>query len=221
MASQLEDRSAMAPKPKRLVRAVAATVAIAFLFGVAVYLYCSPNPARAEAEQYRVFSDYISEGLTGISHDLGTRKGLTVILRRTTVTDMLVNKGWLNEYRELIGTVQYARHTLALTSEWPILNLLVANLRSKQLHEHFTIPVRYVLATEAETALYGTSAFEERFRGNYGYLTFTRVGFNRELTEAVFYTEHVCGLCGEGKYVYMRKLDGKWVVQVVAGTWVS
>jgi hypothetical protein len=25
------------------------------------------------------------------------------------------------------------------------------------------------------------------------------------MTEAVLYTEHFCGMCGEGKYVYMQK----------------
>ena len=60
-----------------------------------------------------------------------------------------------------------------------------------------------------------------RFPGNYGALTFARVAFNRSLTEAFFYTEHLCGLCGEGKFVYMLKTGGKWVVANTASTWVS
>ena len=221
MVSESVDTPAVSRRSKRLVRILAAITAVAFLFGIAAFLYNRPDPVRAEAEQYRVFSDYLSTGLAGFSHDLGTRNGITVILGRTTVTAMLVNKNWFNEYSALIGTLSLARDTLPLMSEWPMVNLLVTNLRSEQLREQFTLPGRYVFATQAETALYGTRAFEERFPGNYGYLTFTRVGFDRKLTEAVFYTEHVCGLCGEGKYVYMRKLHGKWVIQAVAGTWIS
>jgi hypothetical protein len=56
---------------------------------------------------------------------------------------------------------------------------------------------------------------------SYGALTFSRVAFNRELTEAFFYTEHLCGLCGEGKFVYMRKTAGKWAVADTAGRWIS
>ena len=206
---------------RQLVLMVAATAALALAFAIAVYLYGRPNPARVDAEQYQVLSDYISPGLTGDSHDLGSRSGLVVILGRTTVTDMLVSKNRLDGYRVLLATVSHARHKLPVISQWAILNLLVANLRPQELREDFTIPAKYVLATEADTALYGTPAFEQKFPRNYGYLTFTRVGFNRELTEAVFYTEHVCGLCGEGKYVYMRKLNGKWVVQAEAWAWVS
>jgi len=75
--------------------------------------------------------------------------------------------------------------------------------------------------SDAESKLYPTEAFEKRFPRNYGYHTFSRVGFNRELTEAVFYTEHMCALCGEGKYVFMRKLNGKWTVLSTASRWVS
>ena len=187
-----------------------------------VYLYARPNPALADSEQYNVLSDYIASGLTGYSHDLGSRDGLVVILGRTTVTDMLLRKNLLNEYVALIGSLPHARRNLHLSSQWPILNLLVANFRSEQLKEHFAIPAEYVLATEDEVRKYGQDpSLKQRFAHSYGYLTFTRVGFNRQLTDAVFYTEHVCGLCGEGKYVHMRKLNGKWFVQAESGTWIS
>jgi len=75
--------------------------------------------------------------------------------------------------------------------------------------------------TNSELVLYPNESFEKQFPGNYGYHTFTRVGFNRQLTEAIFDTEHMCGLCGEGKYVYMRKLDGKWVMMGEDVRWVS
>jgi hypothetical protein len=211
----------MARKLKRVMRLVGAAAAVALAFGIALYLYGRPDRARAESEQYKVLSDYISAGLTDKSHDLGSDHGLVVILGRTTVTNMLVKRNRLNEYRALIARLPHARRVLPLNSQWPIINLLIANIWPDRLMERFALPVRYVLATEAETALYGTSAFEQRFPGNYGYLTFTRVGFNRNLTEAVFYTEHVCGLCGGGQYVCMRKLNGRWVVQGTAGTWIS
>jgi|SRR5882672_1995906 len=207
----------MSQKLKRLVRPLAAAVAMTLILGIAAYLYGRPDPARADDEQYKILSDYISTGLTGDSHDLGSRDGLVVILGHTTVTNMLVSKNRLNEYRELIATLPHARRNLALTSQSPILSLLVRNLCSDQLQEHFTIPAQYELATDTEIA----SGFQQRFPRNYGYLTFTRVGFNRDLTEAVFYTEHVCGLCGGGKYVYMRKLKGGWTVQAESGTWIS
>lgn len=200
-----------------LVRLFVAMAGTTLIFGIAAYLYGRPDPKLATAEQYSVLSDYISMGLTGESHDLGSRSGLVVVLKRTTVTNLLVSKNRLSEYRMLVTTLPFARHRLGLTSSWPIFSLLVRNIRSEQLEERMTIPAQYALATDAEIA----NGFPQRFPRNYGYLTFTRAGFNRDLTEAVFYTEHICGLCGEGKYVHMRKIDGKWVIQAESGTWVS
>jgi hypothetical protein len=60
-----------------------------------------------------------------------------------------------------------------------------------------------------------------RFPQNYGYLTFSRVAFNRDLTEAFFYTEHVCGLRGEGRFVFVKKVIGVWIVDRTASTWIS
>jgi hypothetical protein len=212
----------MALQSKRPLQVLGAAAAITLIAVTSIYLYARPNPGRADSEMYNVLSDYIASGLTGYSHDLGSRDGLVVILSRTTVTDMLLRKNWLNEYVVLVGSLAHARRNLHLTSQWPILNLLVANLRPEQLKEHFTIPAQYVVATEDEVRRSGQDpSLKQRFAHSYGYLTFTRVGFNRQLREAVFYTEHVCGMCGEGKYVHMRKLNGKWFVQAESGTWIS
>jgi hypothetical protein len=34
------------------------------------------------------------------------------------------------------------------------------------------------------------------------------VGFNPSRTQAVFYIDHFCGLCGGGRYVLMEKIYG-------------
>ena len=187
-------------------------------------LYGRPNADRARTEQYATYSAYIATGLTGESHDLGSRNGLVVILARTTVSDLFVNKSHTSQYKFLVGTLPHARRNLVLSSGWPILNLLLANAKAEDLQRRFAFSARYELVSESETASYwkgGAGSFQERFPRSYGYLTFSRIGFNRDLTEALFYTEHVCGLCGEGKYVYMRKLNGKWIVRGESSTWIS
>jgi hypothetical protein len=47
------------------------------------------------------------------------------------------------------------------------------------------------------------------------------VGFNRNHTQAVFYIDHFCGLCGGGRYVRMAKIDGAWHIQGEHWTWIS
>lgn len=209
---------------KRLV-GVLAILTLSLLFvGFALYLYGRPNPSLAENENYAVYSAYITQGLTGDSHDLGSRDGLVVIRERTTVSDLIVPKNKLSEWRFLAATLPHALRNLSPRSCWPIVNLVAANLGSEQLQPRFTIPAQYKLANDADMALHDEDdgrPLMQRFPKSYGYLTFTRIGFNRDLTEALFYTEHICGLCGGGQYMYMRKVNGKWIVQEKSGTWIS
>lgn len=196
-----------------LARRAVITLTAIFLSFLALLVELRPNSAREDAEQYLVLSDYLSQGLTGDSHSLGDRAGMAVI-------DGSTRGGWRRSVF-LIATFSHARQNSRLSSLVPLVNLLTSNVRSEKFQKSFVLPARYELMTESESMLYPYEAFEKRFPGNYGYHTFTRIGFNRDLTEAVFYTEHMCGLCGEGKYVYMRKEEGKWVVIGTASTWVS
>jgi hypothetical protein len=196
-----------------LARRAPIALAVLFLLLLALLVALRPNSARADEEQYLVLSDYLSQGLTGESHSLGDRAGIVVIDGST--------RGGLRRELFLIATFSHARQNSRLSSVVPLVNLLTSNVRSEKFQESFVLPARYELMTESESTLYPYEAFEKRFPGNYGYHTFTRIGFHGDLTEAVFYTEHMCGLCGEGKYVYMRKQEGKWVVIGTASTWVS
>jgi len=196
-----------------LARRAAIALAVVFLLLLALLVALRPNSARADEEQYLVLSDYLSQGLTGESHSLGDRAGMVVIDSSTI--------GGLRRGLFLIATFSYARENSRLSSLVPLVNLLTSNVRTEKFQKSFVLPAHYELMTDSESMLYPYEAFEKRFPGNYGYQTFTWIGFNRDLTEAVFYTEHMCGLCGEGKYVYMRKQNGKWIVIGTAITWVS
>jgi hypothetical protein len=206
---------------KRLTRwaliALGAMVAILLL----THLALRPNSDRADSEQYVVYSAYIEPNLTGDSHDLGSRSGLIVIHGNTIVSDQFVNKSRFNQYRFLLGTAGHAKATIPQLRGSVLFEFFIANLRDERLERRFQLSAKYELATEREMNLYPLEQFIRRFPHSYGYLTFSRVAFNRDLTEAFFYTEHVCGLCGEGKYVFMRKVNGNWVVERTASTWIS
>ncbi len=65
-------------------------------------------------------------------------------------------------------------------------------------------------------------AYYKQFPGSQGLLTFSRVGFSADGTQAFFYYSNRCeGLCGTGDYVIMEKHDGHWAVQQEIGMWVS
>jgi len=55
-----------------------------------------------------------------------------------------------------------------------------------------------------------------------GFLSFSRVGFDSTLDEAVVETSFVCGgLCGHGDRYVLRKRQGYWEVVIAEMTWIS
>jgi hypothetical protein len=186
-----------------------------------VHFSLRPNPVAADAEQYTVLSAYIEPGLTGYSHDLGSRNGLVVIAARTTFSQPMLASSKFKQYVSLVSSTGRAKASIHQLSRSLVFEFWATNLWDVSLEPKFQLPARYELATDGEMKLYPYEGFFRRFPDSYGALTFSRVAFNRELTEAFFYTEHLCGLCGEGKFVYMRKTAGKWAVADAAGTWIS
>ena len=209
---------------KRFLR-VARWLLIAFGLGLvalfAAHLALRPNPKLAASEQYHVLSAYIEPNLTGESHDLGDRNGLVLIDGRTTFSEQSPNSNKFKQYVSLVASTGHARTSIRQLRRSLVFEFSATNLRDVTLERRFELRARYEIATEQEMKLYPSEAFFARFPSSYGALTFSRVAFNRDLTEAFFYTEHLCGLCGEGKFVYMRKIGSKWVVADTASTWIS
>jgi hypothetical protein len=65
-------------------------------------------------------------------------------------------------------------------------------------------------------------AYFKQFPGSPGLLTFSRVGFSPDGTQALFYLSANCGgLCGSGYYIVMEKHSGQWVIKKEINVWVS
>jgi hypothetical protein len=65
-------------------------------------------------------------------------------------------------------------------------------------------------------------AFYKRFPGSPGIITFSRVAFSEDGTQALFYLSNHCGeLCGTGMYVVMEKRDGSWAIEKEIEMWIS
>jgi hypothetical protein len=196
----------------RLMRwAVIASAAIVAILLLTLRALC-PDADRVESEQYAVYSAYIEPNLTGESHDLGDRSGLVVIQENT------INR---RGYGSLFSSTRHVKANIPQLRGSVLFELFITNLLDERLERRFHLSAKYELGTQQEINLYPFEQFTRRFPDSYGYLTFSRVAFNRDLTKAFFYTEHICGLCGEGKYVFMRKVNGNWVVERTASTWIS
>ena len=165
---------------------------------------------RGQSEQYAVYSAYIVSRLTGESHSLGGREGAVVILAASKFAD----------HRFLLAGVWRARRLPSVRTS-TLFSFALANAHGEKFNSKFVLPDRYVLASSAEVQEYGTRDFLVRFPSNYGYITLSRIGFSADFKQAVFYTEHICALCGNGEFVLMQEVNGHWIVQEESYTWVS
>ncbi|MGB8473170.1 MAG: hypothetical protein WCE61_03660 [Candidatus Acidiferrum sp.] len=68
----------------------------------------------------------------------------------------------------------------------------------------------------------GPPSFEKLFPGAGGIISFSRVGFNSALDEAVVSTSVVCGgLCGSGWRHFLKKRRGRWQITGASQVWVA
>ena len=98
------------------------------------------------------------------------------------------------------------------------------------LVKQLDVPIKYVLVGPKELELLfpkgefdrAWSRFYEKYPGSSGMVSFSNVGFNRDLTQAVVSTGRGCGgLCGAGYFVLLTKDENVWTVKTKVGTWVS
>ena len=200
---------------KRLYRGLVALFTCGILAVAWLLFVFLPNPHRTSDEQYGVYSAYIEDGLTGDSHSLGDRRGIVII-----AADATMGAG-VNMVQRLRFSV-FAFHNLRKRTNPPrpmlICRFLWINLRRHRFDRHFSISSDYELLDPLALSL---ETFHERFPHSYGYMTFSSVAFSNDGATALFYTEHLCGLCGGGKYVVMQKSRDKWTVVNRYSTWVS
>lgn len=55
-----------------------------------------------------------------------------------------------------------------------------------------------------------------------GFMSLSRIGFNKSRTQALVYAGNICGsLCGEGRVFLLVKNGNSWKIKYAATTWVS
>jgi hypothetical protein len=101
-------------------------------------------------------------------------------------------------------------------------------IESISLEPRFTVKAKQVLISQQELDQFfrdnGSSwrRFYETYPKSTGYISLSRVGFNRSHNQAFLYAQVVCaGDCGNGFYVLLGKDGGTWSVKYTDGLWVS
>jgi hypothetical protein len=203
------------PWKRKLYRGLFALVGTVLFVSAGFCVILAWNPSKASAEQYAVYSAYIEDGLTGESHSLGDRRGTVIIAADSALVD---EPNTFQRWRYMAGSLLNLQSRPFHPRSSQVCRLFLRNLKSHRLDRRFSISADYVLLVAAALS---DPKIQERYPRSYGSLTFSSVAFTPDLTEALFYTEHACGLCGGGGYVLMRKVDGKWKVVYQYSTWVS
>lgn len=190
--------------------AVAVPISVAVLAIFAVFAHWAERTRNA-SEEYAVYSAYLSQGIAEDAHDWSVDAPIEVVVTDTTKVGTL--RWWplyaldfRRKFDRISGVTNYS--------------FLVRNLLRTPVTDRFRLPRRasVAIATESEAE---SPDFYKRHPRAIGYLTLSGVGFNATRTQAMFYIDHFCGLCGGGRYVLMNKVDGQWRVADEHYTWIS
>lgn len=101
------------------------------------------------------------------------------------------------------------------------------NKESSTLEKKFPTQIDYTLLSAQELKQFFEKSldwggFYKKYPDSGGFWSFSRVGFSKDGAQAFVYGAHNCGgLCGEGKYYFLQKEDGKWKVIEEDMLWIS
>lgn len=104
----------------------------------------------------------------------------------------------------------------------PVSQAVYANFRERNaervsLKRSFSLPTEYVFLEFEELKKFvpnpeeGFKNFYAKYPGSGGFITLSRVGFNRKRDVAFVYSNMVCGAtCQEGRFIVLSKKSGVW-----------
>jgi hypothetical protein len=169
---------------------------------------------RTELELNGVLSAYLSDGILRDAHDWGSGKGILIVLQRET------------ERRVAWGSLLRHNNPFVFTeSSWLTRSsFILSNALPTHLEAVLRLPAGVSAVSVGRSELQHaelSGEFQTRFPNSLGYIAVSRAGFNFNKTEAIFYIDHFCGLCGGGRFVLMRKTNGIWKVADERYTWIS
>jgi hypothetical protein len=170
-----------------------------------------------EDEEYAVYAALINENTT----DENINRPLVIKDQPTA---------WMGSLEEEKNTFyEDLQKSSSILLEETVDDLRAKNKETHTFGRRFDIKRQYILVSEKEIDdifKKGGGWWEEfyrRYPETRGFVTFSRVGFNADKTQALVYQAHSCGgLCGGGGYVLLVKVNGVWKSKGTVGpVWVS
>jgi hypothetical protein len=163
-------------------------------------------------EEYAVYSAYFSESVLNDTHEWSVSRPVQVVIEDKTNVGENLRLRVLYALDSRVHFDQLHASTRA--------SFFVRNLLRTQILPRFDLPswATVILASKPDVQ---SPEFQMRIPHYVGYFALSGVGFNLSRTQAVFYIDYFCGLCGGGAYVLMEKSGGSWHVRDRQYTWIS
>jgi len=171
---------------------------------------------RADTTMDDVLSAYLSDGILHDAHDWGTERGILIVLQREAQPPGMWRTRLLYPFD---SRLRFPESSFLTRSSFTLANAIPSKLIAT-LHLPNGVNVVKVDRHDLQQSQ-ASEEFQTRFPNNLGYIAVSRLGLNLDRTEAIFYVDHFCGLCGGGRYVLMRKVNESWKVVAEHYTWIS
>jgi len=170
---------------------------------------------RTQSEMGAVLSAYLADEVLNNAHDWGSGRGILIVLQREAQRPEAWRRRW--------GLLFDQRLRFPQSSLTTRTSFVLSNVLATDIHAELRLPGRVdsVVVSRRDLEQSQSVDFQKRFPNNLGYIATSQPGFNFLKTEAIFYIDHFCGLCGGGGYILMRKVNGVWRVVGQHGTWAS
>lgn len=150
---------------------------------------------------------------------------LIVLQAETTGYPMYEDESVRQKWDQTRTLHEMLKQTMPEVAPQTLDNYLAINQSSKPLRVT-DLGINYVLVRDSDLPDDRYDRFWAKFYNKYptssGLLFFSDVGFNDRHDQAFLYAGKTCGgLCGEGEYVLLRKVHGKWEILKEQGLWIS
>ena len=173
----------------------------------------STTPTGPEVEEYAVYATVINELY------VAEQTKLVIIKDRTGLSHSIS--------KDLNRELELAQRDMTATSNDTIKDFQEKNQQSYPLDDSIRTKTKCLLIGEKEVEeIYqdvdGWSNFYKKYPDSQGIMTLSRVGFNKDLNQALVYVgNRKGGLSGMGLFILLSKGNGNWIIQDKYSAWVS
>jgi hypothetical protein len=209
------------------------TIAIAFLSLAVGLSGCNRGhkpvapAADLTPDEYNLFSAYVADLQGGKDKGHDSKQVVKLIVFNMTQSgddDLLPDENGHPVPWE--KTAESLRKKAPALQQKTMDSFRTANFQQAFIHRSFRFPIDYELvdSTQLDSTFKknggGWNAYYKLYGS--GMVTWSRIGFNADGTQALFYESYRCGgLCGTGRYIVMEKRNGGWVIGNDNVVWVS